>query len=44
MVVYPDSFLGHFSIRGAAFNEGEHPTLTQQELTQLEQLGEVIAA
>ena len=44
MVVYPDSFLGHFSIRGAAFNQGEHPTLTSEEVARLEQLGEVIAA
>ena len=42
MGVHPESFLGHFSIRGAAFNDGGHPTLTTQERTTLENIGEVI--
>ena len=44
MVVFPDSFLGHFSIRGAAFDQGDHPKLAPEELAALDQLGEVIAA
>jgi hypothetical protein len=42
MPVFPDSFLGHFSIRGAAYGEEGHPVLTPDERVALEQIGEVV--